>query len=169
MAKTSAERVRDYRNRQKEAAREALLQRVPSPEYVNTPFHVFMDGRHLDLEENLDAYGIQISGTDLGEEMQKFTTEAPWEKQFTALERAMGMRGVFLDAAKELSALINEYKLQEIEAAIDAACKLSADLPRGDVEALKKSFAEIERLKGIQSELRKPTRHTLLAVDAKGE
>lgn len=128
-----------------------------------------MDGRHLDLEENLDAYGVHISGTDLGEEVQAFDTEMRWEKQFTSLERARGMMGVFLDAAKELAALINQYKLQEVEAAINAACEVSANLPRGDVEALKKSFAEIERLKGIRTELRRPTRHMLLAVDATGE
>nr|WP_298096402.1 hypothetical protein [uncultured Shinella sp.] len=169
MAKTSAERVKEFRDRQKKAARKALLEPVPTPKYVVTPFHAYMDGRHLDLEENLDAYGVHISGTDLGEEVQKFDTEAPWEKQFSSLERARGMMGVFLDAAKELAALINQYKLQEVEAAIDAACEVSANLPRGDVEALKKSFAEIERLKGIRTELRKPTRHTLLAVDATGE
>ncbi|KEQ08054.1 hypothetical protein [Pseudorhizobium pelagicum] len=169
MAKTSAERVKEYRERQRQAARKALLEPVPEPGYVVTPFYAFMDGRHVDFEENLDAYGVHISGTDLGEAVQKFDTEAPWEKSFTSLERARGMMGVFLDAAKELAALINEYKLQEVGAAIDAAHEVSASLPRGDVEALKKSFAEIERLRAIQSELRKPTRHTLLSVDATGE
>jgi hypothetical protein len=169
MAKTPAERTREHRERQKANERESLLRPVATPDYVQTPFHVFMEGRHVEFEENLDAYGIQISGTDLGEEVQTFETEAPWEKPFTSLERARGMMGVMLDGAKELAALINEYKLQEIEHAIDAALKVSADLPRGDVEALKKSFAEIERLKAIRSELRKPTRHTLLSVGAKGE
>ncbi|MBP2446391.1 hypothetical protein [Rhizobium leguminosarum] len=169
MAKTPAERTREHRERLIAKEREKLLQPIPAPAYVQTPFHAFMEGRHVDFEENLDAYGVQISGTDLGEEVQKFETEAPWDRSFTSLERARGMMGVFLDAAKELAALINEYKLQEIEAAIDAAHEVSADLPRGDVEALKKSFAEIERLKAIRSELRKPMRHTLLSVDAKGE
>ena len=169
MAKTSAERTREYRDRIKRQQRESALQPIPAPAYVQTPFHAFMDGRHLELDENLDAYGIHISGSDLSEEVQTFETEAPWERPFTSLERARGMMGVMLDGAKELAALINEYKLQEIEAAIDAAHEISADLPRGDVEALKKSFAEIERLKAIKSELRKPTRHTLLSVDAKGE
>lgn len=169
MAKSSAERTREYRDRMKAKQREAQREPIPAPAYVQTPFHAFMEGRHLELEESLDAYGIHISGTNLGQEVQEFETEAPWEHTFTSLERARAMMGVMLDAAKELAALINEYKLQEIEAAIDAAHEVSADLPRGDVDALKKSFAEIERLKAIRSELRKPTRHTLLSVDAKGE
>ncbi len=169
MAKTPAERTREHRERMKAKHRANLLQPVPIPAYVQTPFHAFMEGRKLDLEENLDAYGIHISGTDLAEEFQKFETEASWDKPFASLERARGMMGVMLDAAKELAALINEYKLQEIEVAIDAAHEISASLPRGDVEALKKSFAEIERLKAIRFVLRKPTRHVLLSVDAKGE
>lgn len=169
MAKSSVERMREYRERMKAKERETRLEPIPAPAYVQTPFNAFMEGRHVDFEENLDAYGIHISGTDLGEEIQKFETEAPWEHTFTSIERARGMMSVMLDAAKEIAALINEYKLQEIDVAIDAAHEVSASLPRGDVDALKKSFAEIERLKAIRSELRKPTRHTLLSVDAKGE
>ncbi|TCM57820.1 hypothetical protein C8J36_102623 [Rhizobium sp. PP-F2F-G48] len=167
MAMTSAEKVRAYRERQKAKSEDA--ERDAAPTTYLRPFHAFMEGRHVDFEENLDAYGIHISGTDLSKEMQTFETEAPWEKPFSALERAHGMMGVMLDGAKELAALINEYKLHEIEHAINAAHEASASLPRGDVEALKKSFAEIERLKAIRSKLRKPTRHTLLSVGAKGE
>ncbi len=39
----------------------------------------------------------------------------------TSLNVATGLVGAFIDAAKELSALINEFKLQEIDAAMKNA------------------------------------------------
>lgn len=169
MVKSPAERVREFRQRQKDAARSALLSPAPSSAYLKTPFSEFVGGRHFEFDENLDAYGVRLMGTSLDEEVQDFPSEFEREGKITALERARGLMGVFLDAAKELAETINAYKLAEIERAIDAAIEASANLPRGDVERLKESFDEIERLKAIRSELRRPTRHTLLGVDAKGE
>jgi hypothetical protein len=170
MAKTPAERVREYRERQAEAAKAALLRTGPRPSYFKRPFSEFVSGKYFEFDENLDAYGVRLLGTQLDEERQEFPTEHEWEQPLTSLDRARGLMGVFLDAAKELAALINRYKLEEIERAIDEAHELGANgIHPGNVDQLKEVFAEIERLKSIRTDLRRATRHTLLGVDAAGE
>lgn len=169
MALTPAERTRAFRERQKAAQQAALKTPTKAAAYVQGKFSEFIGNRTLEFDENLDAYGIRIMGTGLDEELQQFETEHQHEAPLTSLERSMALVGVFIDAAKELSELVNAFKLQEIERAIEHAIKLSADLPRGDVDALKASFAEIERLKAIRSDLRKPTRHTVASIRAQGE
>lgn len=168
MAKTAAERTREFRERQKAAAHAALLEsRKPEP-YLRRSFAEFLAHQSLMLDENLDAFGIRFDG-DLATDVQKFHSEYERDEPLTSLQRATGLVDVFIDAAQELACLINQYKLAEIETAIDAALEASSNLPRGDVEALKASFEEIDRLKAIRSDLRKPTRHTFLSVRASGE
>lgn len=168
MAKTPAERTREFRERQRAAERAARLTPPSGANYSKRSFAEFLGDRPLLLDENLDAFGVQIFGS-LGDEVQVFPSEYIREEPLTSLERAIGLVGVFLDAAKELAHLINVYKLEEVENAINAAVERSANLPRGDVEALKASFAEIDRLKAIRTELRKPTRHTVLGTAANAE
>lgn len=169
MALTPAERTRAFRERQRAQERAALQTPPKSASYLKTPFSEFIGDRTLEFDENLDSLGIRIMGNFLSEEIQRFPSEFEREEPLNALERAVGLVGVFLDAAKELAELIHLYKLEEVENAINEAIEYSANLPRGDVDALKASFAEIDRLKAIRSELRKPTRHTVLGYKASGE
>lgn len=149
--------------------REGLLDASKLPNYTITPFEEFVGNRSLEFYENLDAFGVEIMGSELNEATQEFRSEFQRDEPLTALQRAEGLADVFIDAATELAALINAYKLEEVATAISNAEVRSANLPRGDVEALKASFAEIERLKAIQSQLRRPTRHTMATFRAKQE
>lgn len=169
MAKTPAERTKAFRERQKAAQQAALTTPRKAPAYVSEKFSKFVCDRILEFDENLDAFGIRIMGTALSVEVQDFPSEHQHDEPLTSLERTIALVDVFVDAAKELAELVNAFKLQEIERAIEHAIQQSADLPRGDVEALKASFAEIERLKAIRSDLRKPTRHTVASIRAQGE
>lgn len=169
MAKSAAERTREHRQRQKQKMREGMLEPSRMPDYAVNRFEQFVGNRLLEFYENLDAFGVDILGTELNEAKQEFRTEFERDEPLTALQRAKGMADVFIDAATELAALINAYKLEEIETAIKDAEIRSANLPRGDVEALKASFANIERLKAIQAQLQRPTRHTLASYRAKDE
>lgn len=169
MAKSAAERTREYRQRQKEKMREGMLEASKLPDYAKSSFEEFLGKRILELDENLDALGVQVLGSSLNEKKQEFPSEYKRDEPLTALQRAEGLADVFIDAANELAALINAYKLEEVEKAINDAEVESANLPRGDVEALKASFANIERLKRIQSQLQRPTRHTLASYRAKDE
>ena len=168
MAKSAAERTREFRERKKAAAHAALLESQKPESYLRRPFSEFAAKQSLMLDENLDAFGIRFDG-DLANEVQDFHSEYHRDEPLTSLQRAIGLVDVFVDAAQELASVINQYKLAEIETAIEAALEVSSNLPRGDVEALKSSFEEIDRLKGIRSDLRKPTRHSFLSVRASGE
>ncbi|SOE08503.1 hypothetical protein SAMN05877838_0225 [Hoeflea halophila] len=149
--------------------REGLLEASKLPDYAITSFEEFVGNRSLEFYENLDAFGVDVLGSELNEAKQEFRSEFERDEPLTAMQRAEGLANVFIDAATELAALINAYKLEEIETAINDAEVRSANLPRGDVEALKASFAEIEHLKAIQSQLRRPTRHTMATFRAKQE
>ena len=170
MAMTNAEKVRAYRERQKANAKAALTNAPVPADYVRGSFAAFVGDRLLMLDENLDAFGVQIAGRDfLTTEVQDFPSQHVRETRLTALQRAVGLVDVFLDAAQELADLVNAFKLQEISKAIEDAVTASANSPRGDVAALKAALAEIDRLKAIQADLQKPTRHTEPATRAKGE
>lgn len=170
MALSAAERKRLSRARQKAAENAALLHVPSEPVYLKGTFSDFVSERpDLEMYENLDAFGAEISGDALSTEIQEFETQKEWEPPLTSLQRAIGLVDVFIDAAKELSQLVNAYKLKEVERAIEEAEIRSANLPRGDVEAVKASFAEIKKLEAIQSELQRPTRHTFQSIRSKSE
>jgi hypothetical protein len=170
MVLTPAEKQKRYRERQKAAELAAAKATPTKPGYLKRSFSEFVGDRDFPFEASLDAYGVHISGPDfLRTEIQKFKSEYERDEPVTALERAVGILGACLDAAEELSVLINQYKLAEIGRAIDEAIEASANLPRGDVEALKASFAEINRLKAIQTQLRAPTRFVFPSIQVKAE
>lgn len=169
MVKSPAERSREFRERQRAKAREHMTTVAAPPAYLRRSFADFLGASSLMLDENLDAFGVHIDGTGLDEDVQRFASQYEHEEPLNSLQRATALVGVFIDAAAELATLINRYKLEEIERAIDAAVEASANLPRGDVEALKASFAEIDKLKAIRTDLRTPKRFTFPAVTAKGE
>lgn len=169
MAMSDAERKRLSRQRQREAIEAQKLNAAAPADFVKASFADFIGDRMLELDENLDAFGVEVGGTPLNVEIQQFESQYDRDEPLTALQRAVGLVDVFLDAAGELSHMVNSFKLEEISRAIAEAEEASANLPRGDVSALRAAFAEIARLKAIQSDLRKPRRFTLLATTAKGE
>lgn len=172
MSLTEAERKRLYRQKQRELQSATLKHATEHPSYLSRPFSEFVRERMPDfaLDENLDAFGVQIAGRDfLTADPQDFPSQFEREEPLSALQRAMGLVDTFIEAAQELAHLINVYKLEEVMAAIDRATEASMGLPRDDIPALKASFAEIDRLTAIQTELRKPTRHTVLGIRAKLE
>ncbi|MAS04816.1 MAG: hypothetical protein CL534_09035 [Ahrensia sp.] len=166
---TDAERKRKARARQKAAIKEAQLQVAQSPDYLQGSFSEFVGDRMFEFEENLDAFGARVIGSELNAEVQDFDTQFSRDEPLTSLQRAIGLVDVFIDAATEIAGVINAYKLEEANRAIEAAVTESANLPRGDTDALKASLKKIDRLKGIQSELQKPTRHTIPAIRTKEE
>src|SRR2546430_1779162 len=137
MVLTPAEKQKRYRERLKAVELEAKKAAPAAADYLKRPFSEFVGDRDFSFDASLDAYGVHISGPNfLRTEIQKYKSEYDRNEPVTALERAIGILGACLDAAGELSALINQYKLAEIARAIDEAMELSANLPRGDVEAL---------------------------------
>ncbi|MGV8832750.1 MAG: hypothetical protein ACOH2N_12310 [Devosia sp.] len=172
MALTPAEKQKAYRKRQKDARKKAPDQ---STAFIKLPFHEYVARHGLGMEENLDAAGIHISGS-LEDAVQVFETEADWDSFDTpgidiktSLGRATIMVGSLLDAATELAGVINDFKLAEVDTAIENAFTASAGLRRDDVEGLKASYAEIDRLKAIQTQLRKQVRRMIPATQVKGE
>lgn len=163
MVISEAERKRLYRQKQREIERATIKETKKIPEYLSRPFSEFFKEREFYMfEENLDAFGIQITGADiLATEPQIFYSEYTHEAPVSSLQRAVGMVETLIDSAKELAELINAYKIQELEKAIPRALETNMKLPRDDIEALKKSISEIDKLKAIQADLRKPTRHTM--------
>jgi hypothetical protein len=172
MALAPGEKQKRYRERQRaiteQRAREALKRAPVRSPYVHGSFAEFISGKSLLLHENLDAVGVIVDG-DLDTDQQAFASQYFRDEPIDALQRATGLVGVFIDAATELSELINAFKLQEIERAIDNAIQASATLPQGDVQLMKQAFAEVERLKAIRTALRKPTRISLPTIYADGE
>src|SRR4051812_48041638 len=120
MALSNAEHQRRFRERKKK-------QREAAPDLsdaiISRPFSEFIGrDRILELDENLDSLGIRIMGSDfLTAEIQQFESEFIREKPLTALERAEALVGTFIDAANELSTLINQYKLEEIDRQLPTA------------------------------------------------
>lgn len=169
MAKSSAERVRAYRERKRAEVEASRGKFFAPPSYLKRSFSKWLGDQTFVSDEALDSLGVSIEGTWLNSEIQTFPSQFERDEPITALQRAVALAEVFADAAAELSAFVNAYKLEEIERAINEAVVASANLPRGDVDALKSSFAEIERLKEIRSNLRKPSRLTLPAIRAEGE
>ncbi|TIL94641.1 MAG: hypothetical protein E5Y73_11055 [Mesorhizobium sp.] len=170
MVLTPAEKQKRYRERQKAAELAAAKATPTKPGYLKRPFSEFVGDRHFSFDASFDAYGVHISGPNfLRTEIQTFKSEYHRDEPVTALERAVGILGACLDAADELSVLINQYKLEGVGKAIEEALQASANLPRGDVEALKASFAEIDRLKAIQTQLRAPTRFVFPSIQVKAE
>jgi hypothetical protein len=143
MALTPAEKQKAYRERQKLA-----LETAPdvSRSDLQRPFNEFyaeQDGRHSFVMD-LDAVGVEVHG-DLANPVQDYRTM--WTPDMldadlkTPIGRATEMARMFLQAARELSQIINAYKLAEIDA----------------------------RLVEIRKRLDKDIRHTFREIRAKGE
>lgn len=159
MVKTAAEIQRAYRERKK--ARELAERRVPQPTAdlatakPSRPFSEFIKERedNLMLYENLHWIGADLS-PDLTSERPKLEREDDWQEmglEVNSLTLAIAMVGIFTDAAKELSILVNEYKLEEI------------DRQMADASPIKR-----EQLERLRKRLGKRTSYFLPVIEEKG-
>lgn len=161
MPSAEAERKRRERQLKKLALRDTLKTEKEVPSFLRHEFSVYLAGHAptLELDENLDFVGVDIRG-DLFDEVQSFKTHAEVETPKTALTRAIAMVGVFIDAAQELSRLVNSYMLAEVEEAIESAMAKHSKVSRADAAGKKALYAEIERLMAVRSELQKSVRQS---------
>ena len=167
MARSSAERVRLHRERKRKALQTAADQtasylRSSFSEFVGS-FPDFLDGRTLLFDETLDSLGIRIDGTSLHEEVQSFRSDGLGHVTMSSLERASGLVGAFLDAASELSELINRFKLQEIETRI--AEIEGSDL--SDPTSRKKALADVIVLNRLRERLHREIRYSFRPIQVK--
>ncbi|WP_223476551.1 hypothetical protein [Oricola indica] len=157
MALSNAEKQRRYRERQrlKKEARSARPSEDDLKPFLKTPFSEFLKERSSNtmFHENLHWVGVEVEG-DLESDHPSFEMAAEWPEWAgvdpNSLNVATGMVGVFIDAAKELSTLINTYKLQEIDRAMSTA-----------------SPADKVRLGYLRKQLTKRTSHFFPVIEAK--
>ncbi|MEW4399614.1 hypothetical protein AB1J06_13090 [Agrobacterium tumefaciens] len=142
MAKTSTERMRELRARQKAQAKAERLKPTPVPNpLISKPsrsFAAFMKERESNfmLPENLRWIGIETEA-DLTKDPPTLDRAAEWQElglEVNSLTVATAMAEIFIDAAKELSGLINAYKREEIERQMQNASPVKKE----QLEALKK-------------------------------
>jgi len=133
MAMSNAEKMRRRRERKKaeqqtpKARKEALK---PSEDelapYLKSSFAEFLKERSSNIlfYESLHWCGVEVE-PDLESDHPDFEMASEWPEwsgvEPTSLNVATGLVGAFIDAAKELSILINEFKLQEIDEAMKTA------------------------------------------------
>jgi hypothetical protein len=110
MARTPAEIQKAYRERKKEKLEES---RDESLEFVRSPVSDYLGDTTFGFEGSLDAFGISLHTKEWLDPQQTFETWGDGEKRMTALERLEGIAGGFHDAAQELYAFINGYKIAE--------------------------------------------------------
>lgn len=163
MALTSTERTQ--RSREKKA-KEAKLAGDPVDEIATTKFHEFIadHGEWKEVYNNLDWAGFQpVAGLLESDDDtdHKPETDGPYRGSIGLAER---MVGYFLDAAVSAATVINEYKREQIDAAI---AKLEAsDLT--DPAVKKQALADIVRLTKLRERLDKQVRWTLPEWKTKG-
>lgn len=169
MALTNAEKVKQYRERQKakkDAARKAA-ESADLSEIMRTPFFEYFDkhGEERTFTMCMDTAGIDppVFNDDGAPksatgEIEKIFDENPqgsiYHGQTNSLARAEIMVGQLIDAAASLARIVNDYKRHEIDARI--AEIEQADL--SDPDAKKKAFADMARLKKMRDQLDKQVR-----------
>lgn len=84
----------------------------------------------------------------------------------SALERATGLVGAFLDAAIELSTTIAVFKMRALDLAAEAAMREASDIK--DEDQLRAKFAEVNHIHDIQLAMLKRVRHDFPTIEVKG-
>lgn len=165
MALSNAEKVRRYRERQKEKKQQELKQPTPRSEIFKTPFVEYfpLDEQVSSLYcQSLEMAGIHPlmfnddSGPeastldDLRDDFEEAGTSNPFgDAKGSSLGKAEVLVSCLLDAANDLASWINDYKKSEIKARI---AELEAgDLP--DADARREAFAKVAELNNMLAEL----------------
>ncbi|GAK71144.1 hypothetical protein RRU01S_15_00690 [Agrobacterium rubi TR3 = NBRC 13261] len=113
----------------------------PSMANPSLSFATFLKDREANftLPENLHWVGIELE-TDLTADVPKLERSEEWQEmglEVNSLTVATAMVEIMIDAAKELSTLINTYKLEEIDRLMENASLVK----RAQLEALKTRLA----------------------------
>lgn len=171
MALSSAEKVRRFRERQKEEEKQGLRRSEGTRHwYVKRGFSEYEDvhGERMDYELALDIAGFDADGF-YDETPAKSATDNVEPSTYDEIEGAIGRAeltvGMLLEAATALAGMINDFKQQEISARV-------AELEDADLSnpaAKKQALADIVRLTSYRDQLDKQVRWSLPQWKVKGE
>lgn len=170
MAKTSAEKVRAFRERQRKTkARET---RAPQGhtlgDLFRTPFFEKFEnyGAHSEFEQAFDLMGMEPPEFEDDSGPKSFTglleesLDPDWRlfpEGANSLDRAEVMIGALLDGAVALATMVNYYKRNEVQARID---EISAELQESE-EGRKEAIEQIVALTKLIEQLEKTVRWTV--------
>ena len=165
MALSNAEKMRRYRERQKEKKLQELKKPTPLSDLYRTPFFRFFEPDRQRESQYVDA--LELAGItplffqdDSGPETVTLDEvqhdDGPFfgERHGTSLGKAEILVGCLLDAATDLAGWINDYKRAEIKARIAEVEASDMSTP----EARKEAFARMAELTEIQAELDRTVR-----------
>lgn len=181
MALTNAEKVKRYRERQKERKKQALKEADGFRSLPKEPFFERFQheaGGYSDFHLHFDTAGIEAPDITDDRNPQSFTGEveqifidggnpedSPYAKGGGSLARAEIMVGCLIGAAAELARIINAYKRDALDARI-------AEIEQSDLSdpaAKKQAFADMTRLKKMRDQLDKQVRWTFPQWKVTGE
>lgn len=166
MALSNAEKVRRYRERQKEKKQSELKQPTPRSTLFRTPFfEFFTEDEQLGSAymQSLEFAGFQPVpfDDDTGPEastLDDLQDSDPFgAAKGSSLGKAEVIIGCLLDAANDLALRVRDYKRSEIQARI--AEIEASDL--SDAAVKKNAFAEVARLTKLLEQLDKQMRYSL--------
>lgn len=185
MALSEAERKRRYRNRLKEEAKRApdvVLEVTEGDQISFSDFllgkkevridvfgeskYLYIDGKEQELsfiDETLDSFGSQMPDLTVDKDPE-------WRPEWSvenkgSLGRAERMVDGWIECAKALSELINQFKVERVNKALEI---LSAS-DMSDPERRKQVLAKIVKLEKVKERLQKEVRHSFRVTSVKGE
>lgn len=178
MAKSSAERTRELRERRKKQAE--VEARKLAPKVFRRPFYEFFNthGDNVSFSMCMDTAGIDIDPfiddrdpkSASGEIEAIFDNDgtpedSPYANGGGSLACAELMIEQLIDAAAALAQIVTDYKRDEIEARI-------AEIEQSDLSdqaAKKQAFADVARLNKMRDQLNKQVRWTFPKWKVTGE
>lgn len=180
MALTNAEKVKQYRERQK-AKKDKAQKSAEGPslaDVMHRPFFEYFEGHGEEQTFTMCMDTAGIEPPDFSDdsapksatgEIEAIFAENPesslYHGQTNSLARAEIMIGQLIDAAASLARIMNDYKRDEIDARI--AEIEQSDL--SDAATKKKAFADMARLKKMRDQLDKQVRWTFPQWKVMGE
>lgn len=168
MVKTAAEYQRDYRRRKSEQQQEAKELTRP---FTKVPFCEFIAGNSnwKDVDAALDMAGIDLyefdddrSPASASGEIEKGSPDI-YDQFPGSIGRAEILFQGLLDAATDVATMINAYKREAIDRAIDEY----RSQPISDPTRQGKIMDEIIRLGKIRDQLDRRSRRTFPAIEVK--
>jgi len=173
MALTNSERQRKFREKKKEVERSAPDEASLAQEIAPMSFSAFLkgyedweSGKHNELMfigETLDSIGQAFPDLEVDKDPE-------WRPEWSvenkgSLGRAERMVDGWIDCAKTLSELINQFKVERVNRALEI---LSAS-DMSDPERRKQVLAKIVKLEKVKERLQKEVRHSFRVTSVKGE
>lgn len=178
MAKSSAERTRELRERRKKQAE--VEARKLAPKVFQRPFYEFFNshGDELTFSMCMDTAGIDVQPFNDDSDPKSASgqieaifdndgrpEDSPYAHGGGSLARAELMIEQLIDAAAALAQIVTDYKRDEINARIKEIEQ--SDL--SDQAAKKQAFADMARLNKMRDQLNKQVRWTFPQWKVTGE